>query len=152
MFAIEHKKVCGIFLSWDLFFYPRRVCSTVFTQQQHQQRNVYKKLDTLRALFYVTFNNFNDFFHGNSLLIKMQTFKMKTHSFCVLFILSIDFILLLICKKKNFFLLLPSVEMLLTSISSLLCIHLHFWASVLWQSRRCKWNKMCKKEAGSLGP
>lgn len=101
MFAIEHKKVCGIFLSWDLFFYPRRVCSTVFTQQQHQQRNVYKKLDTLRALFYVTFNNFNDFFHGNSLLIKMQTLKMKTHSFCVLFILSIDFILFLICKKEK---------------------------------------------------
>lgn len=86
MFTIEYKKVCGIFLSWDLFFVPPQgMFNCVYTATAPTMKKMCIRSSIRCAhFFYVTFNNFNDFFHGNSLLIKMQTLKMKTHSFCVL--------------------------------------------------------------------
>ena len=124
----------------SLFFYPRGVYSTVFTQQQHQQR---KCIRSSRTFFYVTFNNFNDFFHGNSLLIKMQT--LKTENTLILRVRCVFSFSLSPSILPSFFCKNPSVEMLLTQISSLLCIHLHFYASVLWPREGTSGIKCAKK-------
>ena len=131
----------------SVFFYPRGVYSTVFTQQQHQQR---KCIRSSRTFFYVTFNNFNDFFHGNSLLIKMQT--LKTENTLILRVRCVFSFSLSPSILPSFFLQESICGDVIDANFIIIVYSLALLCKCFMATRRYKWNKMCKKEAGSAGP